>query len=91
MYLQRWRGTDIPWILREDVSRLRTEWAMKQQFAAVAVVLLSVVVVTLLPVVGVPAVILTGIFWRGGPRWARVVMAVIAVLMLAYWAFSQPG
>ena len=57
---------------------------------AVVAVVLGLAGLLVMPLIATPVMILTGILWRGGPRWARLTLIATALLFAAYFLIGLP-
>jgi hypothetical protein len=65
--------------------------ALNSARTAKLAILLSVVGLLVIPVLTIPAMLLTGLGWRAAPRWARLTLIIGAVLFAAYLLSLHPG
>lgn len=58
--------------------------------AKIAVVV-GVIGLFLVPILAVPAMLVAGLSWRSGPRWARLVLVAAAVVFAIYIVAAHPA
>jgi hypothetical protein len=57
--------------------------------AGIFAVIAALVGLAVIPILAVAAMVLVGVAWKDGPRWARVTLVIGAVLYVAYVVASK--